>query len=65
MWSAMSALEVDTFHESVDTFIPASFASPFAPNHIRVISPEKVGLCLAYSWLGHQGPLMRLPPAAE
>ncbi len=37
--------------ESVDTFYSCELCQSFAPNHICVISPEKVGLCGAYSWL--------------
>ena len=37
--------------ESVDTFYSCELCQSFAPNHICVITPEKVGLCGAYSWL--------------
>jgi len=37
--------------ESVDTFYSCELCQSFAPNHICVISPERVGLCGAYSWL--------------
>ncbi len=37
--------------ESVDEFYSCSLCQSFAPNHICVISPERLGLCGAVSWL--------------
>jgi acetyl-CoA synthase len=37
--------------ESVDTFYSCSLCQSFAPNHLCVITPERSGLCGAYSWL--------------
>ena len=37
--------------DSVDTFYSCELCQSFAPNHICVITPEKIGLCGAYSWL--------------
>jgi acetyl-CoA synthase len=37
--------------ESVDTYYSCSLCQSFAPNHICVINPERVGLCGAYNWL--------------
>ncbi len=37
--------------ESVDTFYSCSLCQSFAPDHVCVISPERSGLCGAYSWL--------------
>lgn len=37
--------------ESVDVFYSCSLCQSFAPNHICVINPERVGLCGAYNWL--------------
>ncbi|MDD5668510.1 MAG: acetyl-CoA decarbonylase/synthase complex subunit alpha/beta [Candidatus Omnitrophica bacterium] len=37
--------------ESVDTFYSCTLCQSFAPNHICIISPERLGLCGAYSWL--------------
>ncbi len=37
--------------ESVDTFYSCSLCQSFAPTHICVITPERSGLCGAYSWL--------------
>jgi acetyl-CoA synthase len=37
--------------ESVDTFYSCTLCQSFAPNHVCVVSPERLGLCGAYSWL--------------
>jgi len=37
--------------EAVDTYYSCSLCQSFAPTHICVINPERVGLCGAYSWL--------------
>ncbi|MDP6346947.1 MAG: acetyl-CoA decarbonylase/synthase complex subunit alpha/beta [Dehalococcoidia bacterium] len=37
--------------ETVDTYYSCSLCQSFAPNHICVINPERVGLCGAYNWL--------------
>jgi acetyl-CoA synthase len=37
--------------ESVDTFYSCLLCQSFAPNHVCVVSPERLGLCGAYSWL--------------
>ncbi len=37
--------------ENVDTFYSCTLCQSFAPNHICVITPERLGLCGAYSWL--------------
>ena len=37
--------------ESVDVFYSCSLCQSFAPNHICVVSPERLGLCGAVSWL--------------
>ncbi len=37
--------------EAVDTFYSCSLCQSFAPTHICVVNPERVGLCGAYSWL--------------
>ncbi len=37
--------------ESVDTFYSCLLCQSFAPSHICVISPERLGLCGAYNWL--------------
>jgi acetyl-CoA synthase len=37
--------------ESVDTFFSCTLCQSFAPNHVCIITPERLGLCGAYSWL--------------
>ncbi len=37
--------------ESVDTFYSCTLCQSFAPNHVCMITPERLGLCGAYSWL--------------
>jgi len=37
--------------ESVDTFYSCLLCQSFAPTHVCVISPERLGLCGAYNWL--------------
>ena len=37
--------------EAVDTFFSCTLCQSFAPNHVCIITPERLGLCGAYSWL--------------
>ena len=37
--------------ESQDLFYSCTLCQSFAPNHVCVISPERLGLCGAYNWL--------------
>ncbi|OGW83707.1 MAG: CO dehydrogenase/CO-methylating acetyl-CoA synthase complex subunit beta [Omnitrophica bacterium RIFCSPLOWO2_01_FULL_45_10] len=37
--------------ESVDVFYSCKLCQSYAPNHVCIISPEKLGLCGAYNWL--------------
>jgi acetyl-CoA synthase len=37
--------------ESVDTYYSCTLCQSFAPNHVCIITPERLGLCGAYSWL--------------
>ena len=41
----------DLTDENVDTFYSCALCQSFAPNHICIITPERLGLCGAYSWL--------------
>ncbi len=41
----------DMTDEKVDTFYSCSLCQSFAPNHICIITPERLGLCGAYNWL--------------
>ncbi len=37
--------------DSVEEFFSCTLCQSFAPNHVCVISPERLGLCGAYNWL--------------
>jgi len=37
--------------ESVDTFYSCTLCQSFAPNHVCIVAPERLGLCGAYNWL--------------
>jgi acetyl-CoA synthase len=36
---------------AVDTFYSCTLCQSFAPNHVCIVSPERLGLCGAYNWL--------------
>ena len=40
--------------ESVDTFYSCTLCQSFAPDHVCIITPERLGLCGAYNWLDGQ-----------
>jgi acetyl-CoA synthase len=40
--------------ESVDTFYSCTLCQSFAPNHVCIVTPERLGLCGAYNWLDAQ-----------
>ena len=37
--------------ENADTFYSCLLCQSFAPNHVCIVTPERLGLCGAYSWL--------------
>jgi acetyl-CoA synthase len=37
--------------ESVDQFYSCTLCQSFAPDHVCIVSPERLGLCGAYNWL--------------
>ncbi|HLF26272.1 MAG TPA: acetyl-CoA decarbonylase/synthase complex subunit alpha/beta [Anaerolineae bacterium] len=37
--------------ESVEEFYSCTLCQSFAPNHVCIVSPERLGLCGAYNWL--------------
>lgn len=41
----------DLTDQSVDVFYSCTLCQSFAPNHVCVVSPERLGLCGAYNWL--------------
>ncbi len=41
----------DLVDTAVDEFYSCTLCQSFAPNHVCVVSPERLGLCGAYNWL--------------
>ncbi len=41
----------DMTDTSVDTFYSCILCQSFAPDHVCIVSPERLGLCGAYNWL--------------
>lgn len=41
----------DMTDESVDTFYSCQLCQSYAPNHVCIITPERLGLCGSYNWL--------------
>jgi CO dehydrogenase/CO-methylating acetyl-CoA synthase complex beta subunit/CO dehydrogenase/acetyl-CoA synthase delta subunit len=41
----------DMTDDSVDVFYSCTLCQSFAPDHVCVVSPERLGLCGAYNWL--------------
>jgi acetyl-CoA synthase len=44
-------LLADLTDDSVEEFYSCTLCQSFAPNHVCVVSPERLGLCGAYNWL--------------
>ena len=51
MYDQRDARLANMTDESVDTFYSCTLCQSFAPTHVCVITPERSGLCGAYSWL--------------
>jgi len=47
--------------ESTETYYSCSLCQSFAPNHVCMITPERLGLCGAYSWLDARASYEILP----
>jgi CO dehydrogenase/CO-methylating acetyl-CoA synthase complex beta subunit/CO dehydrogenase/acetyl-CoA synthase delta subunit len=41
----------DLTDDAVDTFYDCTLCQSFAPTHVCIVSPERLGLCGAYNWL--------------
>ena len=41
----------DLIDVNVDEFYSCTLCQSFAPNHVCIVSPERLGLCGAYNWL--------------
>ena len=51
VYAQRDARLADMTDESVETFYSCTLCQSFAPTHVCVITPERSGLCGAYSWL--------------
>jgi len=51
VWEHRDARVAGMTDESVDTFYSCTLCQSYAPNHVCIISPERLGLCGAYNWL--------------
>jgi len=50
-WNERDARLAGMTDESVDTFYSCTLCQSYAPNHVCIISPQRLGLCGAYNWL--------------
>ncbi len=50
-YQARNVRLADMVDTSVDEFFSCTLCQSFAPNHVCVVSPERLGLCGAYNWL--------------
>lgn len=50
-YEARDARMKEMTDESVDTFYSCTLCQSFAPNHVCIVKPERLGLCGAYNWL--------------
>lgn len=50
-YQARNTRLADMVDDSVDEFYSCTLCQSFAPNHVCVVSPERLGLCGAYNWL--------------
>jgi len=51
VWAERDARVAGMTDETVDIFYSCTLCQSYAPNHVCVISPERLGLCGAYNWL--------------
>ncbi|MFH2146060.1 MAG: acetyl-CoA decarbonylase/synthase complex subunit alpha/beta [Candidatus Omnitrophota bacterium] len=47
--------------ESVEVFYSCALCQSFAPNHVCIVTPERLGLCGGYSWLDTKASFEILP----
>lgn len=50
-YEARDARTAGMTDESVDTFYSCTLCQSFAPNHVCIVKPERLGLCGAYSYI--------------
>ena len=51
VWDERDARVAGMTDETVDVFYSCTLCQSYAPNHVCVITPERLGLCGAYNWL--------------
>ncbi|MEI6499442.1 MAG: acetyl-CoA decarbonylase/synthase complex subunit alpha/beta [Armatimonadota bacterium] len=51
VWNARDARIAGMTDETVDTYYSCTLCQSYAPTHVCVITPERLGLCGAYNWL--------------
>ncbi len=51
--------------ESVEVFYSCTLCQSFAPNHVCIITPERLGLCGAYNWLDGKAAHQIVPTGAN
>ncbi len=51
VWAERDERVAGMTDETVDIFYSCTLCQSYAPNHVCVISPERLGLCGAYNWL--------------
>jgi acetyl-CoA synthase len=51
VWAERDARVGGMTDETVDIFYSCTLCQSYAPNHVCIISPERLGLCGAYNWL--------------
>ncbi len=51
VWKARDERLAGMTDEEVDTFYSCTLCQSFAPSHVCIVTPERTGLCGAYSWL--------------
>jgi len=51
VWKERDDRLADMTDESVDIFYSCTLCQSYAPNHVCIISPQRLGLCGAYNWL--------------
>lgn len=51
VWDERDARVAGMTDETVDVYYSCTLCQSYAPNHVCVISPERLGLCGAYNWL--------------
>lgn len=50
-YTARNKRLADLTDDKVDEFYSCTLCQSFAPNHVCVVSPQRLGLCGAYNWL--------------